>query len=456
MRWPLRLQILVPFCGLTILLLIVISVMNAIVASRMVEERIETELANMVGSLQESTYPWILPVLEQMSGLTGAEFVSVDSEGRVLESTISTNVPLDLPTASAALFLAERVRFNEQSFFHCAVRRRIPQSSQDAQLLHVLYPEASLREARLRAVMPPLILGVVALLIVIAISSLVAARVTRPIRKLREHVQRIAAGDFESSPLPVRNDEFRDLTASVNEMANQLDVAAQALQRADRLTLLGQLSGGLAHQLRNSVTGARLAVQLHQRHCGEDQESLVVALRQLTMTEDQLQQFLTVGQPQPLDRKIADLHETLAQVVELVGPACVHRRVRLEYKPDAAPLFLFADHTRLRQLFLNLVLNGMEAAGPDGWVRIEVGEHASDVIRIGICDSGSGPPPEVAARLFEPFTTGKPEGVGLGLAVADRIAELHKGKIQYHQAECTVMEVTLPKLDETSGPEMIR
>jgi signal transduction histidine kinase len=98
----------------------------------------------------------------------------------------------------------------------------------------------------------------------------------------------------------------------------------------------------------------------------------------------------------------------------------------------------------------------MEAAGPDGWVRIEVGEHASDVIRIGICDSGSGPPPEVAARLFEPFTTGKPEGVGLGLAVADRIAELHKGKIQYHQAECTVMEVTLPKLDETSGPEMIR
>jgi signal transduction histidine kinase len=304
--------------------------------------------------------------------------------------------------------------------------------------------------------MPPLMLGVFALLFVVAISLLVAARVTRPIRKLREHVQRIAGGDFEPSLLPVRNDELRDLTASVNEMANQLDVAAQAVQRADRLALLGQLSGGLAHQLRNSVTGARMAVQLHQRHCSEDQESLVVALRQLTMTEDQLQQFLTVGQPQPLARKVADLHETLAQVVELVGPACVHRRVRLDYKPGTAPLLLFADHTRLRQLFLNLVLNGMEAAGPDGWVRIEVGEQSSDVIRVGICDSGSGPPAEVADRLFEPFTTGKPEGVGLGLAVADRIAELHGGKIQFLRDKCTVMEVTLPKLDETNGPEKIR
>jgi signal transduction histidine kinase len=451
MRWPLRLQILVPFCGLTVILLIVISVVNAIVASRMVEERIENELADMVGELQDASFPWTLPVLKQMSALTGAQFIAADSSNQVLESTIPITKSLDLPTQANASFLAERVQIDEQNFFHCAVKRRVPEVSQNSPWLHVLYPELALREARRRVVMPPLILGVGALGVVVLMSLIVAGRVTRPIRALRRHVQRIASGDFQTSPLPDRNDELRDLTASVNEMANQLDVAAQAVQRADRLALLGRLSGGLAHQLRNSVTGARMAMQLHRRHCREDHESLEVALRQLTITEDQLQQFLTVGQPQPLERKAANLYDTIAEVIELVGPACVHRRVTLEFQPGQTPLILCADHTRLRQLLLNLVLNGMEAAGPDGWVRIEVDESESESIRIRICDSGSGPPAEVADRLFEPFTTAKPEGVGLGLAVAERIAELHGGRIEYQRDKCTIMAVTLPKRNTSAS-----
>jgi signal transduction histidine kinase len=384
-----------------------------------------------------------------MSALTSAEFVLADASGRVVESTIPTTGSFDLPTTSTATFFAQRVRVNSQSFFHRAVERRVPQVSRQGQVLHVLYPESSLREARRRVVMPPLVLGIGALLVAVIVSLLIAGRVTRPIRVLRQHVIRIAGGDCEPLPLPNRDDELRDLTASVNEMANQLEVAARAVQRADRLALLGQLSGGLAHQLRNSVTGARMAVQLHQRHCQDDPESLVVALRQLTMTEEQLQQFLTVGQPQPLDRQLADLHQTLTGVVELVSPACAHRRVKLDYEPGASPMMLLADHSRLRQLFLNLVLNGMEAAGPDGWVRVEFDEQ-TDHVRVRICDSGSGPPAEVADRLFEPFTTGKPEGVGLGLAVADRIAELHDGKIECRRAPCTIMEVTLPKRDNAA------
>src|SRR5204862_2702084 len=94
--------------------------------------------------------------------------------------------------------------------------------------------------------------------------------------------------------LPHRQDELRDLGSSVNEMAQRLADYREKAARTERLRLLGQVSGGLAHQLRNGVAGARLAVQLHLKESSgaEDQEALEVALRQLTLVELHLKRFL--------------------------------------------------------------------------------------------------------------------------------------------------------------------
>src|SRR5262249_59674495 len=105
-------------------------------------------------------------------------------------------------------------------------------------------------------------------------------------------VSRIAQADYSPMPLPARNDELRDLGHDVNRLAAQLSEMERAIRRSERLTLLGQLAGGLAHQLRNHVTGALMAVQLHARECDTDPESLDVALRQLALTEENLKQFL--------------------------------------------------------------------------------------------------------------------------------------------------------------------
>ena len=236
------------------------------------------------------------------------------------------------------------------------------------------------------------------------------------------------------------------------------------IKRTERLTLLGQLSGGFAHHLRNDVTGARLAVQLHQRRCREiDQESLGVALRQLAITEEHLQRFLAAGQPQPLRPVACDLHDVIAALLPLVEPACRHRKVALEVRhcgptpkneassematrdttrPPATPLW--ADPEQLRQLLLNLTLNAIEAAGPDGWVRLEWFGDATDW-HVRVLDSGTGPPPQLADRLFEAFATSKPEGVGLGLAVARQIAEAHGGQLALRPGGHTCFELTLPR-----------
>ncbi len=315
-------------------------------------------------------------------------------------------------------------------------------------LLHILYPESSWREARWQAIYPPLVVGGVSLVAVGVLAMVLAARLGKPIQNLQLQVGQLARGDFQTVELPVRNDELRDLGASVNQLAEQLAEMRRAIKRSERLSLLGQLSGGLAHHLRNDVAGARIAIQLHEQDCSsDDAETLAVALRQLTLAEQHLVQFLAAGQPRPPQRAVCNLRELLDELVGLVGPTFRHQHVNLtiDYRgDDPGYLRREIDAEQLRQALLNLVLNGLEAAGPKGRVRIFCDCAQDEAFRICVCDNGPGVSPTIADRLFEPFTTSRPEGVGLGLTVARQIAEGHGGTLTYHRDHETCFEIALP------------
>ena len=166
-----------------------------------------------------------------------------------------------------------------------------------------------------------------------------------------------------------------------------------------------------------------------------------MALRQLSLTESHLQQFLTVGQPSALRRGACDVQKVVDDVAALLMPACDHHDVALEFDGDRGAAFPhWADADQLRQLVLNLVLNGIEAAGSGGWVRIEL-ERAAQATILRVIDSGPGPDPQLLDRLFEPFATGKPDGIGLGLTVAKAIAEAHGGTIAFLDEGPTCFEV---------------
>src|SRR5581483_6892346 len=194
--------------------------------------------------------------------------------------------------------------------------------------LDIFYPERHWRTSRIEAALPPLVIGGITLVAFIAVATLIAQALGRPIASLQRQVARLAEGDFQTLPLPQRNDELRDLASGINRLAEQLAEMRRAISRAERFALLGQLSGGLAHHLRNDITGARMAVQLHQRH-GDD-ESLDVALRQLQMTEQHLQQFLSAGQPRPPQRARCDPWDIIEHVTRMLEPTCRHRKVDLD------------------------------------------------------------------------------------------------------------------------------
>lgn len=139
-----------------------------------------------------------------------------------------------------------------------------------------------------------------------------------------------------------------------------------------------------------------------------------------------------------------DLVRLLSDVAALLQAACAHGRVDLELNVPRAPALIVADASGLRAAVLNLALNAIEAAGSGGRVELALREDGG-AWTLQVCDSGPGPPPELAETLFDPFVTGKPEGVGLGLALARHVAEAHDGTLSLKRdGGRTCFRLTLP------------
>lgn len=456
MRWPIRYQILTPFAGLMIAALVGVTLLDAQLAARRSERQTAEQLRGMARTLQEANFPLTDRVLSQMHGLSGADFAVLGPDRRVLAA--SGPLPGEMPRVAPAdrwelLDLKSPQEIGEQRYLVAALTLP-PRSPQPGPLvLQMLYPEASLDRLRREAALPHLVVGAVALAVAALLAFFIAGRISRPVLQVSRQVTRLVDGEFTPLPCPARDDEIRDLVVAVNSLAGQLDELRGVIRRSERLTLLGRLSGGMAHTLRNQVTGARMAAQLHGRHCQTDRESLTVVLRQLELTEEHLRRFLAAGQPERPQVAPCDVAPLLADLSALIEPACRHKKVSLEVRAPASPLpCLRADAGQLRQCLMNLLLNAIEAAGPGGWVRVETtaGDAAAQdrSVSMRVLDNGPGPPPEVVERLFEPFVTSKPEGVGLGLTVARQIADAHGGRLRFQrESGCTCFELTLPVVD---------
>src|SRR5262249_53886710 len=173
-------------------------------------------------------------------------------------------------------------------------------------------------------------------------------------------------------PLPNPDDELRDLARSVNDMAAKLALYQDAVTRSERARLLGQVSGGLAHQLRNAVTGAKLAVQLHAQSCPSgDAEALQVVERQLSRMAADLQRFFDLGRTDAR-RSDCSLGELIGDAVALLRPQCRHAAIDLVWSAPERDVRITGDPSQLGHAILNIVSNAVDAVGAKGTVEIRL------------------------------------------------------------------------------------
>jgi signal transduction histidine kinase len=281
-----------------------------------------------------------------------------------------------------------------------------------------------------------------------AISAWLAARIGQRVGTVQELLAAIADGRFPESPTADESeprDELDDLVASAGRLSDQLQELQQTIRDTERVRLLAQLAGGLAHQLRNAVTGARMAVQLHRKSCDQSEdESLDVALRQLELTEQHIRGLLSLSRREPTPAQPGDVDDIVREIEQLTDPQCRHTHVQLTVTASAVQGTMVTDAEALRGCLLNLALNAVEAAGADGRVEIVMNDKQRGVT-IEVRDSGDGPPADVCDSLFDPFVTSKPEGVGLGLALARKAIESLNGSLTWERrSDVTVFRITLP------------
>lgn len=459
MRWPIRNQILFPILLIQAITLAAVAAASAWHAVQQAERELHQQLANVMRTLEDSTYPLTPSVLHQLRNLSGAEYAVFRSDGAVSTDDVPAGrigelrqLIDQLPKSAQFFDSRSAISIGGRSWFAGVVSRHV---RADAETVVVLFPEERRRSARVEAVKSPLVIGGVGLLLMSGASVWIARRTAGRIQSLQQHVAGIARGGFSAVPVSRTNDELRDLSADINHMAATLHSLMNNIRETERSTVLSQIVGSLAHQLRNSLTGARISVQLHQRHCATaDDPPLNVALRQLQLTEEQIKSLLrlTVGGTQP--PVPAEVQSILDETASLVRPICDHRRIDFSYRRDDVDAAV-ADADAIRASLLSIVMNAIEAAGPGGHLEIEARVGGGWVI-IEVSDDGAGVLSEHTEAIFQMFFTTKPEGAGLGLAMARKAVEDCGGSLFFERRDDrTVFTMRLPECRRKKSDESL-
>jgi signal transduction histidine kinase len=219
------------------------------------------------------------------------------------------------------------------------------------------------------------------------------------------------------------------------------------LSEAERLATTGELAAGMAHEIRNPLAAIVNATALLTDEAGltpEERSATVAALRTEARRLNRiLSDFLQFARPQRARRAPGDIREVVQHVSALIrDDRSRASRVDVKVAVDpAVPRFSF-DRDQVTQVLWNVALNGVQAMNGRGRLSLDVAREASHVA-LAVSDTGPGIPDDVRPRVFEPFYSGKPNGSGLGLTIAERIVVAHGGRIDIDSSPGGGTRVTL-------------
>ena len=436
-------QLVLPVVGLVLAAVVANVGFSAWLAARRSAAVPRVAQQQVADALRASRMSLSAAVLDALHRLTGNHFlVWNESTDRIGLSTLPAETLKTIePADVAAALQSGSGTFGEHRYQLGAVKSE----GVRPETVLVLTPARSFLATTLEAVWPVLAVAAGTLAVLVPLGLRTTGRLAARITAVERHVARIAVGEFGQTLLasdadPASGDEISRLVDGVNHMSLHLEQLRGSLVAGERQRLLGQLAAGFAHELRNAVTGARLAIDLHRRRCpagvgsGPSDDSLTVAARQLDILEEEVRGLLALAkapahQKQPPEPVSID--RLLAEVRDLTAPRCDHAGVRMHCDLPTN-LSIIGRHDSLRAALVNLALNGIDAAGRGGSVWLSAARTGSQTI-LAVDDSGAGPPESVRDSMHEAFVTSKPEGIGLGLAVARAVAEEHGGVLAWER-----------------------
>ena len=260
---------------------------------------------------------------------------------------------------------------------------------------------------------------------------------TRPLATLLSATRKLKSGDL-SFRIQDLADEFGEMAAAFNEMAAAIKEQMHKMQRAEQMTLVGEMAARLVHEIKNPLAGIKGAIQVFQEGAGiteEERAILSQVIDEVQRVESLMKSLLNFAKPpkpQFLSLNMNDIMEasfnpSLPYSFSVLNSP---KDIQVVKHFDPHLPLIMADPLVMQQVFLNLLINAVQAMPAGGTLTVRTFENASaKEIQIEISDTGKGINDEIKEKIFQPFFTTKNKGTGLGLAISKQFIEMHGGTI---------------------------
>jgi signal transduction histidine kinase len=286
-------------------------------------------------------------------------------------------------------------------------------------------------------------LGCGGIILGLVLGWLIARIILNPIYKLVLKVRDAAGSEMVEHIKMSPGKELEELDLHINRLIGRINQAHEDLQknrelleRSSKLAAIGKIAPALAHEIRNPLTAIKMLIyaMMQEPEINEDKRhDLEIITHEINRVEGFLQNFLKYARPAKPQMRMVSIIPEIKDTLQLMQPRLRQSNITLTESHQHENLRIKADPDMIKQIVMNLVLNAVESMGQDGELKLTTLVNADDaenqLFQISVSDTGPGIPDEIKDSLFDPFVKGKDQGVGLGLSISQRIAELHRGWI---------------------------
>lgn len=306
--------------------------------------------------------------------------------------------------------------------------------------------------------------GILIALVSLTILTVVIIRlfeklINHPISQLKDKMKKVQEGDLDIRISSLKKDEIGSLSESFNIMVKKLKEANhkieelfhKQMEKAEHLASLGELSAGLAHEIRNPIAGMKGALEIiNQKTDVADpkKEIFTEMLLQIEKINKVIQDLLSYAKPKEMSVRPVNPNECIQNAIKLVRPQMNNKEIHFHFKGSENINHAHIDADKIQEVMLNLMLNSISAIEKKGNISIELREGNNQELEIRVSDDGVGIKKEHLLQIFNPFFTTKSRGTGLGLSICKKIIDAHNGSIDVKSEEKkgTFFTIRLPVL----------
>jgi signal transduction histidine kinase len=456
-------RIVVPFVMAAVVTTAAAALLVLMAVSRAFEARVSTQVLNTASVVTRGGFATTPAILRSVKAITGADVVTFTDSGAILASTVEDAHQHDV--AAAMVSAPAQADLGATGLIVRDVACDTPclvayQRVANGPARVAVIAEATEVSAATRAVARTIaVTGAFGLVALWAASRFVARRVTVPLERLGAFANAVALeprapiesrGEQGPKRAAEGDDEVGRLGRAFNQMLDRLDRSQSSLVRHEKLALAGMLAARVAHDIRNPLAAIKMETQLlRDRLRGDEQGQQLVnaVLHNIGTVESVILDLIELARPGQLNLRTASLNDVVRDVLQRLDPQLAHQKIYVTTDLSESLPSLRLDPDRFKLALTNLIVNAAEAMPGGGRIEIRtIGTPGGSTATLEVCDDGTGIEPALVDKVFDPFVSSKPGGVGLGLVNARAVVELHGGRIELgpHAPRGTRATVTLP------------